>query len=97
MPSQPPLFLLALTTTRPPRKQDMATAHDMKNSPTADRGGISDYASEKRSSVDAEDVRFEHGVVRGKVDYSGVSAKTDPREIKLVHKLDRYILVTLSS
>ena len=75
----------------------MAIAHEMKTSPTADRGSISDHASEKRASEDVEDIRFEHGVVQGKVDYSGVSAKTDPREIQLVHKLDRYIMISLWS
>lgn len=29
-----------------------------------------------------------------KVDYSGFSQKTDPREIKLVRKLDMYIMVS---
>lgn len=32
----------------------------------------------------------------GKVDYSGFAQKTDPKEIKLVKKLDLYIMVRLS-
>jgi hypothetical protein len=32
---------------------------------------------------------------QGKVDYSGFAQKTDPKEIKLVRKLDRYIMVSI--
>ena len=32
---------------------------------------------------------------QGKVDYSGAQEKTDPREIALVKKLDRWIMVSL--
>lgn len=56
-----------------------------------------DLDSEKASNEVVEDVRYETGVAPGKVDYSGVAAKTDPREIKLVRKLDRYIMVSLWS
>lgn len=31
---------------------------------------------------------------QGKVDYSGAQEKTDPREIALVKKLDRWIMVS---
>lgn len=44
----------------------------------------------------------EHGegdekpAARGKVDYSGAREKTNPEEIKLVRKLDRWIMVNLN-
>lgn len=43
-----------------------------------------------------EDVEENDKVTRhGKVDYSGAHKKTDPEEIKLVKKLDRWIMVRL--
>lgn len=43
--------------------------------------------------VDISDNLEEGGEAATKGDYSGFTQKTDPKEIKLVRKLDRYIMV----
>lgn len=52
---------------------------------------------EKPSVMMVEDIGDEDDLKRPqvKVDYSGVAAKTDPAEIALVKKLDRWIMPML--
>lgn len=52
----------------------------------------SDLALEKK---DIFEVEVAKAVGEGEVDYSGFAQKTDPAEIKLVRKLDRYIMPSL--
>jgi hypothetical protein len=43
---------------------------------------------------DAQSIDEKEVLPAGKVDYSGFSQKTDPKEIKLVRKLDLHIMVS---
>lgn len=51
---------------------------------------------DKPGHVHAEFILTEDGKQLKAVDYSGAHAKTDPAEIKLVKKLDRWIMVCAS-
>ena len=69
-------------STLPPPVDPVPAEKEVKHMPT------------DRSDVDAEEkagVSQREGVVGG--DYSGAAEKTDPREIALVRKLDRMIMV----
>ena len=62
----------------------MATAHHNEN----------ELRMERTKSTDAGVIQDEKPVPKvEKVDYSGAHEKTDPKEIKLVKKLDRWIMV----
>lgn len=49
--------------------------------------------AEKGEDQVIEDVDAEKSAVGAKVDYSGFAQKSDPKEIRLVRKLDMYIMV----
>lgn len=51
------------------------------------------YSTEDISTVNDDGVLEKSTPRIGKVDYSGAYEKTDPREIALVKKLDRWIMV----
>lgn len=62
----------------------MATAHHNEN----------ELRMERTKSTDAGVIQDEKPIPKvEKVDYSGAHEKTDPKEIKLVKKLDRWIMV----
>jgi sugar phosphate permease len=65
----------------------MATTHETYKEPA--------IIHEKSDKLHSEYAADEEGKAIAKVDYSGSHEKTDPREIALVKKLDRWIMPTL--
>ena len=58
------------------------------NSPEAQ----TDIQVDKHSTAHIEEVKSKMGPTYESTDYSGAHEKTDPREIALVKKLDRWIM-----
>jgi hypothetical protein len=53
---------------------------------------------EKQNALQKEYTIDEEGkTVRAELDYSGAHEKTDPAEIKLVRKLDKWIMVSITN
>lgn len=94
------IFLILLTrswnpevmATSTPPNPPLATGSEPKN----EDGARNDHV-ERVETGPSDDAIFSKFPKMDKVDEFGAHAKTDPREIALVKKLDKYIIVSIQS
>ena len=82
-----PYSLPTMTTTSPPRPDRIASTASQEKHALA-------VGLEKPIALHEEEYADEEGAGPA-VDYSGARKKSDPKEIGLVRKLDKWILTTL--
>ena len=76
----------------------MATQHDQALGNTQGTGPAQNTIDIEKDDASHREVKTEMLDVRGqRADYSGATKKTDPAEIKLVRKLDLWIMVSCAT